>query len=158
MSKVGIGFDSHRFSKNRKLIIGGIEIDYEFGLEGHSDADVLIHAICDALLGALGESDIGTHFPDTNPEYKNISSLKLLEEVGKMVSDKNYSIGNIDCVIICELPKLSPYIADMKEKISDVLKISKQNVGIKATTNEKMGHIGQGEGIAVHAISLVNKI
>ena len=158
MIKVGIGFDSHRFVENRKLIIGGVEIDHELGLEGHSDADVLAHAICDALLGALGEGDIGTHFPDIDPKYKNISSLKLLESITQKITENRFSIGNIDSVIVCEKPKLSQYIDEMKEKISKALNTSKDNIGIKATTNEKMGHIGRGEGIAAHAIALINSI
>lgn len=158
MIKVGIGFDSHRFVENRKLIIGGVEIDHELGLEGHSDADVLAHAICDALLGALGEGDIGTYFPDSEPKYKNISSLKLLNSIAQKITENKFSIGNIDSVIVCEEPKLSQYIDEMKEKISKALTTSKENIGIKATTNEKMGHLGRKEGIAAHAIALIKSI
>lgn len=158
MIKVGIGFDSHRFVENRKLIIGGVEIDYELGLEGHSDADVLTHAVCDALLGALGEGDIGTHFPDSEPKYKNISSLKLLNSIAHKITENKFSIGNIDSVIVCEEPKLSQYIDEMKEKISKALTTSKENIGIKTTTNEKMGHLGRREGIAAYAIVFIKSI
>jgi len=158
MYRIGQGADAHRFDKNSKLIIGGTEIPYEFGLKGHSDADVLVHAICDALLGAAGEKDIGTQFPDTDKRYKNISSLKLLEEVVKILESNSFSIVNLDSVIICEKPTLSPYIDTMKEKISEVINLDKNDIGIKATTTEKMGFTGQEEGIAATAIALIKKL
>lgn len=158
MFKVGIGFDAHRFEKGIPLILGGAEIPYEFGLKGHSDADVLTHAICDALLGAMGVSDIGTHFPDTDPKYKGITSLNLLDSVNKLVKSTGFLIINIDTVIICEKPQLAPHIDKMKGNISNTLNLSKEFIGIKATTTEKMGFTGREEGIAANAIVLIKKI
>ena len=158
MLKVGIGFDAHRFEQGIPLILGGAEIPYEFGLKGHSDADVLTHAICDALLGAMGESDIGTHFPDTDPKYKGITSLNLLDSVNKLVKSSGFLITNIDTVIICEKPKLAPHIDKMKENISNTLNLSKEFIGIKTTTTEKMGFTGREEGIAANAIVLIKKL
>ncbi len=157
MIRAGIGYDVHSFSKDRRLIIGGIEIPFDMGLSGHSDADVLLHAICDALLGAAGEGDIGRHFPNTDPAYKDISSLELFKKCVKTIDEKGYSIVNIDSVIIAEAPKFSPHVDKMISKISDAAKIPKTAVNIKATTNEKMGFIGKGEGIAAYAICVLQK-
>jgi len=155
MYKIGYGFDAHRFSKDTKLIIGGVEIPFEYGLKGHSDADVLSHAICDALLGALGEGDIGSHFPDSDPKYKSISSLVFLEETMTLLKERGFEIENMDSVIVCEKPKLAPHIKQIKETLSPVLEISPDLLGIKATTTDQMGFTGRGEGIAVHAVALI---
>ncbi len=155
MYKIGFGFDAHRFSKDSKLIIGGVEIPFEFGLKGHSDADVLSHAICDALLGALGEGDIGSHFPDSDPKYKGMSSLIFLEETMTLLKERGFEIENLDSVIVCERPKIAPHIQNMKEKLSSALEISSKSIGIKATTTDKMGFTGRGEGIAAHAVALI---
>lgn len=151
--RVGNGYDVHRLAYDRKLILGGVEIPYEKGLLGHSDADVLVHSIMDALLGACGESDIGKHFPDNDMAYKGISSLVLLEKVRVVVYAKGYSISNIDSVIVAEKPKLAPYIDGMKVKISEVLQLDKDSIGIKATTTEGLGFTGTGEGIAAYAVA-----
>jgi 2-C-methyl-D-erythritol 4-phosphate cytidylyltransferase/2-C-methyl-D-erythritol 2,4-cyclodiphosphate synthase len=150
--KIGIGYDSHRLVKGRALILGGVEIPNNVGLLGHSDADVLLHAICDAILGALGDGDIGTHFPDTDPEYKDISSLKLLEMVNKRVSVKGLAVSNVDATIIAERPKLRNYITKMIHNISHMLEIDPEMVNIKATTNEGMGFLGRNEGIATFSV------
>lgn len=155
--RVGNGYDVHRLSEGRKLILGGVEIPYEKGLLGHSDADVLVHSIMDALLGACGESDIGRHFPDNDMSYKGISSLVLLEKVKGILDSKGYGISNIDSIIVAEKPKLSPYIDEMKEKISAVLQIDKDCIGIKATTTEGLGFAGTGEGIAAYAVANIYK-
>lgn len=155
MIKIGYGFDAHRFSQDSKLVLGGVEIDFELGLKGHSDADVLSHAICDALLGALGEGDIGTYFPDSEPEYKNISSLVFLEETVTLLTQKGFDIENIDTVIVCEKPKISPHIIQIKEKLSSSLGLSPEAIGVKATTTDQMGFTGRGEGIAAHAVALI---
>ncbi|NWF89207.1 MAG: 2-C-methyl-D-erythritol 2,4-cyclodiphosphate synthase [Ignavibacteriaceae bacterium] len=156
--RTGIGFDVHAFSDNRKLIIGGVEIPFEKGLMGHSDADVLIHAICDALLGSISAGDIGLHFPDTDPKYKNANSLELLKDVYQLMLRVGYSVGNIDAVIAAQKPKLSGYILQMRKKISDVLQTQIENVSIKATTTEKLGFVGREEGISAFATVLVIKI
>ena len=148
--RVGIGYDVHKLVEGRRLILGGAEVPFEKGLLGHSDGDVLLHAICDALLGAAGKGDIGQHFPDTDPEYKDISSLILLEKVKGLI--KEYRINNIDSIVIAQEPKLAPYLSKMKENIAQVLKIDKSKINIKATTTEKLGYIGRGEGIAAYAI------
>ncbi|MGI9533721.1 MAG: 2-C-methyl-D-erythritol 2,4-cyclodiphosphate synthase [Thermodesulfobacteriota bacterium] len=158
MYRIGQGIDAHKFDENSKLILGGIEIPYELGLKGHSDADVLLHAICDALLGAIGEKDIGSQFPDTDKRYKGISSIKLLETVLKLLESNHFGIVNLDTVVICEKPRLAPYIDSMKEIISKTLKLDIREVSIKATTTECMGFTGRGEGIAATAIVLVKKI
>lgn len=155
--RIGFGYDLHRTVKGRKLIIGGVDIPCEFGLDGHSDADVLVHALCDALLGAISVGDIGTHFPDNNPEYKNADSMKLLEKVVAMVSDAGYKVVNIDSVIIAEKPKMFPYKAQMIENIAKVLKISNNAVSVKAKTNEGVDAIGKGEAIAAHVVALLGK-
>ena len=158
MFRIGHGFDAHRFCDGSGFKIGGVEVPYTKGLEGHSDADVLIHAICDACLGSVGESDIGTFFPDSDPDYKDISSLKLLAEVSNILKEKSFEIINIDSVVICQKPTLAPYIGSMKEAISAAVKLPKSEIGIKATTTETMGFTGREEGIAATAIVLVKKI
>ena len=155
--RIGHGYDVHKLVEHRKLIIGGVEIPHETGLLGHSDADVLSHAIADSLLGALGRRDIGFYFPDTDPRYLGISSLVLLSEVSQMVKDDGYLIGNIDCTLIAQAPKLSPYIENMKNNIAKALNISANAINIKATTEEKLGFTGRKEGISAHAISLIQK-
>ncbi|GBD39513.1 2-C-methyl-D-erythritol 2,4-cyclodiphosphate synthase [bacterium HR37] len=157
MYRIGLGFDAHRFSKGRKLVLGGVEIPFEFGLEGHSDADVLIHAICDALLGAIGERDIGTHFPDSSPRYKGISSLSLLGEVLGILRSKGFEIENVDSTIVCEKPKLSKHIPEIKEKLSSFMEIPATSLGIKATTTDRMGFTGRQEGIAAYAVVLLKQ-
>ncbi len=153
----GFGYDSHKFAYGRKLILGGVEIPFAKGLQGHSDADALIHAICDALLGAAGSGDIGRHFPDTDPAYKDISSIVLLEKVKKIIEAKKYLIHNIDTTVVMEMPKLSPYAAKMVSNIARALDIAETAVNIKAKTNEGMGFVGQDEGVAVFAIATVIK-
>lgn len=153
--RVGSGYDSHRFAAGRKLILGGLEIPAAAGLLGHSDADVLIHAICDALLGAIGEGDLGRHFPDTDPFYENISSMRILESVQGMLKAKGFRIENVDSTIIAERPRLALHIPAMSENIARALNIPADRVNIKATTNEGMGFIGRGEGIAALATVLI---
>ena len=153
--RVGLGYDVHRLVDGRELIIGGVLIPYERGLLGHSDADVLLHAIMDALLGAAALGDIGKHFPDTDPQYKGISSLALLEHVGTLLEDHLYVIGNIDATIIAQSPKMAPYIMQMRRNIADTLKISVERVNIKATTEEGLGFTGRKEGISAQAIALL---
>ncbi|PKN06886.1 MAG: bifunctional 2-C-methyl-D-erythritol 4-phosphate cytidylyltransferase/2-C-methyl-D-erythritol 2,4-cyclodiphosphate synthase [Deltaproteobacteria bacterium HGW-Deltaproteobacteria-7] len=153
----GFGYDSHRFAEDRKLILGGVEIPFEKGLYGHSDADALIHAICDAMLGAAGAGDIGRHFPDTDPEYKNISSMILLEKVKKIIEAKGFFINNLDATVVMEMPKLAPYAAQMISNVAGVLNIAETSVNIKAKTNEGMGFTGKNEGVAVFAIATVTE-
>ena len=155
--KVGFGYDSHKFVEGRKLVLGGREIPYEKGLFGHSDADVLLHALCDAILGAIGEGDIGRHFPDNDPACKDISSLKLLTEVRDMADRKGYCVNNIDSTVVLEKPKLREYIREMVLNIADALNISVEMVNIKATTNEGMGFVGRGEGVAAFAVVTVRE-
>jgi 2-C-methyl-D-erythritol 2,4-cyclodiphosphate synthase len=155
MYKIGYGFDAHKFSKESKLIIGGVEIPFEFGLKGHSDADVLSHALCDALLGALGEGDIGSYFPDSDPIYKGMSSLVFLKETMALLKKRGFKIENLDSVIVCEKPKIAPHIEQIKETLSQVLRVSAKSLGVKATTTDQMGFTGRGEGIAVHAVALI---
>ncbi|MDH5174922.1 MAG: 2-C-methyl-D-erythritol 2,4-cyclodiphosphate synthase [Elusimicrobiota bacterium] len=152
MMKVGIGYDIHRLVTGRKLVLGGVEIPFEKGLSGHSDADVLTHSICDAILGALGKGDIGLHFPDTDAKYKDISSLILLGKVSEIMTEANFQVNNLDSVIIAQSPRLSPYVEEMKKNVSRVLNSSREVINIKATTNEGLGLIGQGEGIAAYTI------
>ena len=154
--RVGLGYDVHRLESGRDLIIGGIKIEYEKGLLGHSDADVLTHAIMDALLGAACLGDIGLHFPDTAGEFKDISSIVLLERVRDLIKEAGYEIGNIDATIIAQAPKMRPYIDDMRKNIADALKIDINQVNIKATTEEHLGFTGRGEGISSEAICLLN--
>lgn len=155
--RVGMGYDVHRLAAGRKLIIGGVEIPYEKGLLGHSDADVLLHAIMDALLGAAALGDIGKHFPDTDPEYEGISSIKLLEYVGRLLDEGGYVIENIDATIIAQRPKMRPHIDQMRENIAAALNIETEQVNVKATTEEGLGFTGTGEGIASQAVCAVEK-
>lgn len=157
MFKTGIGYDIHRLAPGRKLFLGGVEIPHDMGLDGHSDADVVLHAICDALLGALGEGDIVEHFPNTDKKYHNIASLKLLETVYCLVSKADYVIENIDTVILAEEPKLKAYKTLMKARIAKTLKLDESCVNIKATTTESLGTIGRKEGIAAYATVLLRK-
>ena len=150
--RVGMGYDVHKLVEGRDLIMGGVKIPYEKGLLGHSDADVLLHAISDALLGAAALGDIGKHFPDTDPKYKGADSLKLLEHVGNLISDKLYVIGNIDATIIAQRPKMAPHIMQMRENIAKALHIDVDQVNVKATTEEGLGFTGNGEGISSQAI------
>lgn len=155
--RIGMGYDVHRLTENRKLILGGVEIPYEKGLLGHSDADVLLHAIMDALIGAAALGDIGKHFPDTDPAYKGISSILLLEHVGRLLEAEGIKIGNIDATVIAQRPKLAPYIMNMRENIAKALNIDIQQINVKATTEEGLGFTGEGLGIASNAICLVEK-
>lgn len=150
--RVGLGYDVHRLAENRELILGGVKIPYEKGLLGHSDADVLLHAVMDALLGAAALGDIGRHFPDTDPEYKGISSLRLLQQVGMLLEEENYQIINIDATIIAQRPKMAPYIPQMVKNVAKVLKLEESQVNIKATTEEGLGFTGNGEGISSQAV------
>ena len=154
--RIGNGYDVHRLVPGRKLILGGVEIPHETGLLGHSDADVLIHAIIDACLGAAGLGDIGAHFPDNRAVYKGISSLKLLSRVRSMLADKNLSIVNIDCIIVAEHPKLAPFISDMRKNVSSCLKLEEPYINIKATTEEGLGFTGANEGISAWAVCLLD--
>ena len=156
--RVGIGYDVHKFEENRKLIIGGVNIPYEKGLEGYSDADVLIHSIIDALIGAVNKGDIGTLFPDTDDKYKDINSMLLLREVKKIVTENNFKISNIDSIIIAQSPKMLPYISKMKKNIAEVLDLNPEQVSVKATTTEKLGFEGRKEGISSQAVVLLEKI
>ena len=155
--RIGHGYDVHRLVPQRDLILGGVKIDYELGLDGHSDADVLLHAVSDALLGAAGLGDIGKHFPDTDPKYKGADSLKLLEVVGQRVTAKGYRISNIDVTMIAQRPKLRPHIPRMEENIAAVLGIDPDRVNVKATTEEKLGFTGDGSGMACHAVCLLEE-
>ena len=158
MLRVGHGYDVHGLVPDRKLILGGVEIPYELGLLGHSDADVLLHAICDAILGALALGDIGRHFPDTDPAYRGISSLVLLRHVMTLAAQKGYAIGNIDATVIAQRPKLAPYIGEMVRHIAEACTTESTRVNVKATTTEKLGFEGRGEGISTHAVVLLQKI
>jgi len=153
--KIGIGYDVHQLMVGRPLILGGIIIPHHRGLLGHSDADVLLHAIADSLLGAAGLGDIGAHFPNTDPEYKDVASTRILAEVFKLIVKEGYQVGNVDAVIIAEQPKISPHIPAMKGKIARILLIDEKSVSIKATTNERLGFAGREEGIAAIATSLI---
>jgi 2-C-methyl-D-erythritol 2,4-cyclodiphosphate synthase len=153
--RIGYGYDVHRLVENRKLILGGVEVPCEKGLDGHSDADVLLHAISDALLGAAALGDIGKHFPDTDQRYKGISSLLLLKHVGDLLTHHRYEIVNIDATVVLERPKIAPYIDQMRQNIADVLALPIQKISIKATTSERLGFVGTGEGAVAHAITLL---
>lgn len=155
--RIGYGYDVHVFQPGTVLILGGIEIPFSKALKGHSDADVLLHAITDALLGALALGDIGTHFPDTDPDYKNADSLVLLKNAYQLILNRGYVLSNLDATVVAEAPKLNPVIPDMREKIAGVLDCDMDGVSIKATTSEKMGFIGRGEGIAAQAVVLIKK-
>lgn len=156
--RIGHGYDVHQLTEGRKLILGGVDIPYEKGLLGHSDADVLTHAIMDALLGAAALGDIGKLFPDTNPAYAGADSLVLLERVGKRLSDAGYRVGNIDATILAQRPKLAPHIPQMRANLADRLEIEVDQVSIKATTEEGLGFTGTGEGMAAHAVCLLESI
>jgi 2-C-methyl-D-erythritol 2,4-cyclodiphosphate synthase len=156
-TRVGHGFDVHAFAENRKLIIGGVDIPYELGLSGHSDADVLLHAICDALLGAAALGDIGRHFPDTDAKYKNIDSRELLRDVAAKIHSLGWALGNVDATIIAQAPKMAPHISAMAQNIATDLGVTLGQVNVKATTTEKLGFIGRGEGIAAQAVCLLTR-
>ena len=156
--RIGIGYDIHKLVENRALIIGGVNIPYEFGLLGHSDADVLIHAIIDSMLGALALRDIGYHFPDTDERFKNANSMVLLRETNKLIHSEGYRVVNIDSNVICQKPKLMDHINDMRKNISQVLDIELNQISIKAKTNEKMDSIGNGDAISANAVCLLEKI
>ena len=153
MTRFGMGYDVHQLVENRKLIIGGVDIPYEKGLLGHSDADVLLHAISDALLGAAALGDIGKHFPDTDPRYKGADSLKLLEEVGNLLAAKGYVVGNVDATIVAQKPKMLPHIPKMRENIARVLRVDIDQINVKATTEEHLGFTGSGQGISSYAVA-----
>jgi 2-C-methyl-D-erythritol 2,4-cyclodiphosphate synthase len=153
--RIGMGYDVHRLVEDRKLIIGGVDIPYEKGLLGHSDADVLLHAIMDSLLGAAALGDIGKHFPDTDPQYKGASSIELLKHVGRLISDKGYMVGNIDATIIAQKPKMAPHIPAMIKNIAQILAVPEDCINIKATTEEGLGFTGSGEGISAQSICLL---
>ena len=153
--RVGMGYDVHKLVENRKLILGGVEIPYEYGLLGHSDADVLVHAIMDALLGAAALRDIGRHFPDNDPAYEGADSIELLKKVGEMLEERMYLIENIDATILAQRPKLRPYIDEMRRNIASACNLDLDCVSIKATTEEGLGFTGRGEGIAAHAVCLL---
>ncbi len=153
--RIGMGYDVHRLVEERELIIGGEKIEYEYGLLGHSDADVLLHAVMDALLGAAALGDIGTHFPDTDERYRGISSLRLLEYVDQLLEENGYSVGNIDATIIAQKPKMAPYISKMRENIASTLGLELSRVNVKATTEEGLGFTGNGEGISAQAVCIL---
>ncbi len=153
--RIGMGYDVHRLTEGRPLIMGGVEIPYEKGLLGHSDADVLLHAVMDALLGAAAMGDIGKHFPDTDPAYRGISSLELLKRVGQLLEESCFLVENIDATIIAQAPKMRPYIDRMRQNIADVLKIDISQINVKATTEEGLGFTGSGEGISAQAVCLL---
>lgn len=157
MFRIGQGFDVHQLTEGRPLIIGGITIPYELGLLGHSDADVLLHTVSDACLGAIGEGDIGRHFPDTDPNFKDADSAKLMEHVWLLVKEKGYELVNADCTIIAQKPKMAPYIEQIRARIAELLEASPEQVNVKATTTEKLGFTGRGEGIAAQAVVLLKK-
>ena len=156
--RIGHGYDVHRTDPTREMFIGGVKIDCGFGLLGHSDADVLLHAIMDALLGAAALGDIGKHFPDTDPAYKGADSLALTRHVALLLKEKGYKVVNVDSTVIAQRPKLAPHIGLMRERIAEALEISLDDVNVKATTEEKLGFTGSGEGIAAHAVCLIEKI
>lgn len=153
--RIGHGYDVHRFCNGDRIVIGGVKIPFEKGILAHSDGDVLVHAVADALLGAAGERDIGFHFPDTDEKYKNIDSMKLLSRVNEIIIEKGYKIENIDCTVIAQAPKMSPHIIKMRDNIAKTLCIDPDSVNVKATTEEKLGFTGRGEGIAAHCVCLL---
>ena len=156
--RIGHGYDAHRFAAGRELVLGGVRIDWDLGLDGHSDADVLCHAVCDAILGALAAGDIGSHFPDSDPAYRGISSLKLLEEVAAMAGKRGCVVAGLDATVIAQAPKLAPHISAMRENLARSAGISPDRVSVKATTTEKMGFCGRGEGIAAHAVVMLDRL
>jgi 2-C-methyl-D-erythritol 2,4-cyclodiphosphate synthase len=153
--RIGNGYDVHRLVEGRKLILGGVEIEHTKGLDGHSDADALLHAVCDALIGAAGAGDIGHHFPDTSDEYKGISSLKLLERVAQVIHERGFKVGNIDATIVAQKPKLAPHITTMRQNIASTLGVPMAQINVKATTTETLGFAGREEGIAAYAVALI---
>ncbi len=155
--RIGNGYDVHRLVTGRKLILGGVDVPHSTGLDGHSDADALLHALCDALLGAVGAGDIGAHFPDTDPQWKGISSLVLLEQVTTICREKGFEISNIDTIVVAQKPKLAPFLPDMKKNIAQAMSIDIGQINIKATTTEKLGFAGKEEGIAAYAVALLSK-
>lgn len=155
--RIGFGFDVHAFVEGRKLFIGGVEIPFDKGLEGHSDADVLLHAICDAMLGALALGDIGIHFPNTDERWKDADSAVLLKHVNKLIQNKGYELGNLDCVLAIEKPKISPFIDQIRKRISEILSADVEQISIKATTTEKLGFVGRTEGVVSFATVLLMK-
>lgn len=155
--RIGHGYDVHRFAEDRELILGGVKIPFHMGLLGHSDADVLLHAVSDALLGAAGLGDIGKHFPDTDPQYKGADSLKLLEIVGQKVAENGYRISNVDVTMIAQAPKLRPHIERMEHNIAGALNVDVSRINVKATTEEKLGFTGNMEGLACHAVCLLEE-
>jgi len=155
--RTGFGFDVHAFAEGRKLIIGGVEIPFDKGLEGHSDADVLLHAICDAMLGALALGDIGIHFPNTDERWKDADSTLLLKHVNELINSKGYELGNLDCVLAMEKPKISPYVEQIRNRISEMLNADVEQISIKATTTEKLGFVGRTEGVVSFATVLLAK-
>ena len=157
MTRFGMGYDVHRLVEGRKLILGGVEIPWEKGLLGHSDADVLLHAIADALLGAAALGDIGKHFPDTDDKFKGADSMKLLSEVVRLVREKGYTVGNVDATIVAQAPKLAPHIEKMAENIAEVLGVERDSVNVKATTEERLGFTGSGEGMSAYAVAGIEK-
>lgn len=156
--RIGHGYDVHRFAENRKMFIGGVEIPYEQGLLGHSDADVLLHAVCDAILGAAALGDIGRHFPDSDPAFKGIDSKLLLGHTVKLLREKGYKIVNIDSTVVAQAPKLAPYIEEMKKTIAAICEVDPNSVNVKATTEEKLGFTGALQGIAAHAVCLIDSL
>ena len=157
MTRFGMGYDVHRLVEGRKLILGGVEIPWEKGLLGHSDADVLLHAIADALLGAAALGDIGKHFPDTDDKFKGADSMKLLAEVVRLVREQGYTVGNVDATIVAQAPKLAPHIEKMAENIAGVLSVERDSVNVKATTEERLGFTGSGEGMSAYAVAGIEK-
>ncbi len=155
LPRTGYGYDVHRLTAGRKLILGGVEIPSARGLDGHSDADVLLHAIIDALLGAAGLGDIGKHFPNSDPQYRGIASLRLLKHAGELMERQGYALVNVDATLVLESPKVLPYVDSMREKIGDALGVSPERISIKATTGEEMGFVGRGEGAAAHAVATI---
>ena len=155
--RVGFGYDMHRLQEGRELWLGGVKLDYKMGLQGHSDADVLIHVICDALLGAANLRDIGYHFPDTEEKFKDAKSSLLLKKTVDLLSEQGFRVGNIDATICAEQPRLNPYIPAMKEKLAEVMGVSEADISIKATTSEKMGFVGREEGITAYAVVLIQQ-
>ena len=155
--RIGHGYDVHRLVEGRDLILGGVKIDYEKGLDGHSDADVLVHAVMDALLGAAAMGDIGRHFPDTDPQYKGISSMKLLAHVGKLLKNAGYAVGNVDVTMIAQKPKLKDHIPQMQQNIAQTLDVEMNQINIKATTEEHLGFTGDGSGMSCHCVCLLNE-
>ncbi len=155
--RVGQGFDVHPFVEGRRLVLGGVEVPYHLGLAGHSDADVLIHAICDALLGAAGMGDIGHHFPDSDAAYAGVDSTKLLAQVVRLLAEAGWRLGNVDATVVAQRPKLAPYIDAMRARLAEVLAVAQAQINIKATTTEKLGFCGRGEGIAAQAVVLISR-